>query len=59
MKISEKRGLLISQIPNVRVYTIKNPLIGRVFLGPKNRPIREVPVFTLQGQCQGQCQGLF
>ena len=30
MKISEKRGLLISQIPNLQVYTIKTPLIGRI-----------------------------
>jgi hypothetical protein len=30
MKIREKRGLLISQIPDLQVYTIKSPLIGRI-----------------------------
>ena len=30
MKISEKRGLLFSQIPDLRVYTIKTPQIGRI-----------------------------
>ena len=44
MKISKKRGLLISQIPDLQVYTIKTLLIGRFFLGPKNRPIRGVNV---------------
>ena len=41
MKISEKRELLISQITNLQVYTIKTPLIGQfpikmVFLVQKN-----------------------
>ena len=52
MKIHEKRGLLIFQIPDLQVYTIGTLLIGRillrrVFLGPKNRPIRGVPVQLL------------
>ena len=42
----EKRGLLDSEIPDLGVYTIKTPLIGRIsiFLVPKNRPIRGLPV---------------
>ena len=32
MKISEKRGFLISQIPDLRVYTIKTPLIGQIYI---------------------------
>ena len=30
MKISEKRGLLIYQIPDLRVYTIKTPPLERI-----------------------------
>ena len=30
LKNQQKRGLLISQIPDLQVYTIKNPLIGRI-----------------------------
>ena len=30
MKISAKRGLLISQIPDLGVYTITTPLIGQI-----------------------------
>jgi hypothetical protein len=44
----QKRGLLISEIPDLQVYTVKTPLIGwisikTVFFGSKNRPIRGVP----------------
>ena len=46
LQILQKRGLLISEIPDLQVYTIKTLLIGRFFLGPKNRPIRGVPVPT-------------
>ena len=46
---TKKRGLLNLRIPNLQVYIIKTPLIGRIsiktfFLGPKIRPIRGVPV---------------
>ena len=49
LKIGKKGGLLNSQIPDLQVYTIKTLLIGRisiktVFSGPKNHPIRGVPV---------------
>ena len=49
MKTINKMGLLISQIPDLRVYTLKTPPIGRIsirmdFLGHKNRPIRGPPV---------------
>ena len=53
MKYCKKGGLLISEIPDLQVYTIKTSLIGRisiktVFFGPKNLPIRGVPVVCEQ-----------
>ena len=40
----KKGGLLNSEIPALRIYTIKTPLFRRFFLGPKKRPIRGVLV---------------
>ena len=44
MKKSKKKGTFVSEIPNLQVYTIKTLLIGRISIGPINRPIRGVPV---------------
>ena len=41
----KKGGLLNSEIPDLGTYTIKTPLIGRIFIGPKNRPIRGPSVY--------------
>ena len=48
-KLQKKGGLLISEMPDLQVYTVKTLLIGRfsiktVFSWSQNRPIRGVPV---------------
>ena len=45
----EKRGLLTSKIPILRIHTIKTPLISisTFFLGPKNLTIRNIKKIQL------------